>query len=165
MKDKKKKNKNKKQWSRRFFQALIGVWNCWSLSFERYKYCQDELQYDILGLTELHNIQAQEKYQDRRWVCSAPAPVDEQGKCSDPAAGVVILLSSRMADKVLEQGYVGTRIAWVRLKGPVCNLFYIVVYIPHKGRTAEPRAEDTIRQLEELLRTVRKSDCIILAVF
>ena len=34
---------------------------CWSLSFDRYKYCHDELKYDILGLTELHNIQTQDK--------------------------------------------------------------------------------------------------------
>ena len=60
------------------------------------------------------------------------------------------MLSPKMAQKILEKGHVGTRIAWVRLKGPVCNLFYIVVYIPHKGRVTKPRAEDTIRQLANL---------------
>ena len=56
----------------------------------------------------------------------------------------------------------GTRIACVRIKGPVCNIFYIVVYIPHKGRTCVPFAKDTIQQLRNLLSTVRKSDCVIL---
>ena len=50
-------------------------------------------------------------------MCSAAAPIDEQGNCSDPAAGVAILLSERIADKVLDEGHVGTRIAWVRLAG------------------------------------------------
>ena len=73
------------------------------------------------------------------------------------------MLSPRMAGKILDKGHVGTRIAWVRIKGPVCNLFYIVVYVPHKGRAIKPRAEDTIRQLENLLQKVKKSDCVIMA--
>ena len=158
----KKANKNKRNWSAKFFHALIGCWNCWSLSNERYDYCKG-LQYDILGLTELHNTQARKQYQGRRWVCSAPAAEDENGKCNDPAAGVAIMLSDRMADKVLDEGHVGTRIAWVKIKGPVCNIFYIVTYIPHKGRTEKPLASDTIGQLRKLLRTIRKTDCVILA--
>ena len=77
---------------------------------------------------------------------SAPAEKKE-GKSTDPAAGVAIMLSNRMADKLLDEGHVGTRIAWVRLKGPVCNIFYIVAYIPHKGRTCAPYAKDTVQQL------------------
>ena len=150
----KKKKKNKKTWSKRFYQLSIGVWNCWSLSNERHKYCES-LNYDILALTELHN--AQEKYEGRRWVCSASAGTDKKGKSSDPAAGVAIMLSPRIADKVLDSGHVGTRIAWVRIAGPVCNIFFIVTYIPHKGRTQKPRAKDTITQLQQLLllQTIR----------
>ena len=158
----KKKNKDKKNWSKKFYQALIGVWNCWSLSNERFHYCE-ALKYDILGLTELHNMQAKEQFKGRRWVCSAPADLDEKGHSTDLAAGVAIMLSPRMADKVIGEGHVGTRIAWVRLAGPVCNIFYVVVYIPHKGRTQKPMAMDTIAQLRQLLQTVRKSDCIIVA--
>ena len=108
-------------------------------------------------------MQAKEQYQGRCWVHSAQAEVDEQGKSTDPAAGVAIMMSPRMADKVLDEGHVGTRIVWVRLKGPICNIFYVVCYIPHKGRSQKPLASDTIAQLEELLKTVRKSDCIILS--
>ena len=92
-----------------------------------------------------------------------PAKTDAQGKCNDPAAGVTILLSQRMATKILDTGHVRTRISWVRLKSPVCNVFYIVAYIPHKGRTVVPRVEDTIAQLAQLLQSVRKSECVILA--
>ena len=155
------RNKNKKKWSRKFNQVKIGCWNPMSYSYERHDYCK-LLQYDILGLTELHNLQEQKRFQSRTWVHSAPAPKVE-GKSTDPAAGVAIMLSNRMADKLLDEGHVGTRIAWVRLKGPVCNLFYIVAYIPHKGRKSAPYAKDTIAQLRKLLSTVRKSECVILA--
>ena len=157
----KKTKKDKKKWSKHYYQVKIGTWNCWSLSNERYLYCQG-LNYDILGLTELHNIQAKEQFQDKTWIHSSPAQVDSQGKCNDPAAGVAIMLSKKMATKILGQGHVGTRIAWVRLKGPVCNIFYIVVYVPHKGRTVAPQAEDTIAQLTQLLQTVKKSECVII---
>ena len=153
--------KNRKKWSKKFYQVKIGTWNCWSLSNERYHYCKG-LGYDILGLTELHNAQAKEQFKSKQWIHSAPATMDEQGKCSDPAAGVAIMLSQRMAAKILGSGHIGTRIAWVRLKGPVCNIFYIVAYIPHKGRTATPQAGDTIEQLAKLLQTVRQSECVIL---
>ena len=93
---------------------------------------------------------------------SAPAGNDENGKNPDPAAGVAIMLSNRMANKVISSGHVGTRIAWVRIAGPVCNIFFVVVYIPHKGRTTKPMTKDTIQQLKELLQTVSRSDCIIL---
>ena len=70
------------------------------------------LQYDVLGLGET--------FQDRRWICicSAAAGVDNEGKSKDPDGGVTIMLSHMMADKVLDSGHVGTRIAWVRLDGP-----------------------------------------------
>ena len=151
----KKKQKNKKKWSRKYTQAKIGCWNPWSYSNERHEYCK-QLQYDILGLTELHNQHTKQQFQGRKWIHSA----QETGN-TDPAAGVAIMLSDKIADKVIDQGHVGTRIVWVRIAGPVCNIFFITVYIPHKGRT-KPTAADTISQLRKLLRTVRKSECIVL---
>ena len=71
------------------------------------------LKYDILGLTELHNNQSKEQYQGRRWVCSARSEVDENGISCDPAVRVTILLSPRMADKVIVKGHAGTRFACV----------------------------------------------------
>ena len=80
-----------------------------SYSYERHYYCR-LLQYDILGLTELHNLQEQKRFQSRTWVHSTPAPKKE-GKSTDQAAGVAIMLSNRMADKLLDEGHAGTRIA------------------------------------------------------
>ena len=147
-----RKKKRMKTWSKQFFQSRFGFWNPLSYSNERHAYCK-QLEYDVLGLTELHNNHIKKQYQGRRWVCSAPVAQGDDGKNSDPAAGVTILLSNRMADKVLDQGHVGARIVWVKLAGPVCNIFYIVVYVPHKGRTQKPQASDTIAQLRSLLQT------------
>ena len=72
------------------------------------------------------------------------------------------MLAPRMATKIHDSGCVGTRIAWVRLKGPVCPIFYIVVYIPHKYRKESPFAHETIEQLEVLLNSVNKKDCIVI---
>ena len=108
------------------------------------------------------NKQAKEEYAEKRWICSELSEQGEDGKNEDPAAGVAILLSHRMADRILGSGSEGTRIAWVRLAGPVCNLFVIVTYVPHRGRKKAPFAKDTIKQLRELLSTVKKSDCIIM---
>ena len=73
------------------------------------------------------------------------------------------MLSTRMTDKVLDEGHVGTRIVWVKIKGPVCNIFYMVVYMSHKGRTVTPQDQDTIGQLRKLLQTIRKTDCVTLS--
>ena len=72
------------------------------------------------------------------------------------------MLSARMTHCVLSRDHVGTRIAWVRLEGPICNLFVVVAYIPHKGRSVPPTAQDTLGQVDALLKTVPKQDCIIL---
>ena len=155
-----KKKKNKKKWSKRFNNAKIDFWNPWSYSNERHEFCKS-LDSDILGLTELHNVQTKPQFQSKRWICSQGAE-EIDGRSTDPAAGVAILLSARMTRCVLSKGHVGTRIAWVRLEGPICNLFVIVVYIPHKGRSVAPTAKDTIEQIDNLLRTVPKQDCVIL---
>ena len=80
----------------------------------------------------------------------------------DPAAGVAILLSPRMADRLLDSGCVGTRVVYGLVAGPVCNMFVMVVYIPHRGRKRAPFAQDTIARDRKLLATVCKTDCIIL---
>ena len=67
-----------------------------------------------------------------------------------------------MADRLLDQGNVGARIVYARLQGPVWNLFVIVTCIPHRGRTRAPYAQDTFKQLQELLKIVSKTDCIIM---
>ena len=78
----------------------------------------------------------------------------------DKPAGVGILLSARAQRKLLSFGSEGERICWVRLKGPVCNLFIIAIYLPHRGRV-QPNQDDTLADLEIVLATkVSKGDCV-----
>ena len=118
------KKKKKGYWSKKWLnQIKIGFWNPMSYSYERHNYCKT-LNYDILGLTELHNAQVQNRFKGHTWIHSAATVTDENNKSTDPAVGVAILLSNRIADKVLDSGYVETRIVWVKIKGPVvCNIF------------------------------------------
>ena len=91
----------------------------------------------MLGLGELHNKDLEEHYKSKRWMCSERSKLDEEGKDPDPAAGVSILLSPRMTDNILDQGCVVSRIIYVRLVGPVYELFIVVIlvyiYVSHKG--------------------------------
>ena len=52
---------------------------------------------------------------------------------------------------------------WVRISGPVCNVFFVTTYIPHKYRTG-PQASDIIEELVSLLwsKHVCKNDCVII---
>ena len=120
------------------------------------------LKIDVLGLGELHNRHLEEQYKEKRWICNERSKLIKQGEDPDPAAGVVILLSPRMTDRILESGCVGARIAYVLPERPVCDLFVVVPYIPHKGRKRASYTEDTIAQLRELLTSVGKTTCIVI---
>ena len=127
-------SKNKKKWSKVHGDATFGFWNPWSYCNKRHEYVKS-LNIDVLGLGELHNKHLEEQYKEKRWICSERSKLTKQGEDPDPAAGVAILLSPRMADRILETGNVGARIVHVRLEGSVCNLFVVIPYISHKGRT------------------------------
>ena len=79
----------------------------------------------------------------------------------DKAAGVGILLSSKAEQKVLTFGSTSERVCYVLLSGPVCNLFIVAVYIPHRGRTS-PCQDDTIKDVQEALKKAPTQDCIML---
>ena len=59
----------------------------------------------------------------------------------DPAAGVAIMLSAHMTDKVIAEEHVGTRIVWVKLASPVCNIFFITVV--HTSQRQEAKSNRT----------------------
>ena len=52
------------------------------------------------------------------------------------------------------------RICWVRLKGPVCNLFVVSVYMPHSCRV-KPAQADTLHELDVICKQAKKNDCVI----
>ena len=69
------------------------------------------------------------------------------------------------SQKILTQGSVVSRIVWVRIEGPVCPLFIVCTYVPHKYRNTAPLAQDVIFQIDDLLTNCKKlkpTDCIVL---
>ena len=133
------------------------------MSDVRFKYC-NSLGYDILALTELWENAPTYADGSVRWTFSQKQ-IDPKTDLpiypNDPAAGVGILLSKRMVPKYRGHGSPCNRICWVRLKGPVTNLFVIAVYLPHRARV-KPAQEDTLLKLIKLLKEVPKNDCIII---
>ena len=143
----------------------MATWNTRSLTFERFQYCKN-LGYDVLAITELWRNQSRFQTKSTRFIISTPkiqTKGPDKGKIrfpKDKAAGVGILLSPRAQQKLLSFGSEGERVCWVRLKGPVCNLFTIAVYLPHRGRV-QPNQDDTLRDLEAVLsREVAPGDCV-----
>ena len=140
------------------------TWNCHSLTFERYNYCRD-LGYDVLALTELWHKQTKFQSKNASFIIAEPKILQKDPKKdqvrfpNDKAAGVAIMLSKTSQGKVRGFGSEGERVCWVRLKGPTTNIFVIAVYMPHRGRVA-PCQDDTLQDLEKVLLTVPKSDCV-----
>ena len=112
-------------WPNKWFSPKFATWNCFSLSKERVDFCK-ELQYDVSVMTELHNLQ-NKVATSKQWTPSALseryAKGPKEGQYKDPAAGVAIMLSPKMAQHFQDAGHVVTRIVWVRFKGPTCYVF------------------------------------------
>ena len=151
----------KKFWSRDWSNLAFGCWNTCSYSYKCHAFCKS-LNLDVLGLTELRNKQNENKYASDLFITAPNAKIGKDGNSTDPAAGVAIMLSEKMRGKIHRTGFVGSRIVWARLHGPICPIFFIVAYIPHKYRKESPFAHETIEQLGILLRSVPKNDCVVL---
>ena len=145
-------------------QLSFATWNPRSLTYERFQYCKS-LNYDVLALTELWRNQ--DRYQTRtKQLIVGEAKLIKKGPKKgqkrypdDKAAGVAILLSSRMESKVMSFGSEGERVCWVRLRGPVYNLFIIAVYLPHRARVC-PSQDDTLADVQTVLSKIPDRDCI-----
>ena len=113
----------------------MATWNTRSMTNERFAYC-NQLGYDVLAVTELWR--SQDKFTKRSNEFTVSKIIrDKHGNyknTNDPAAGVGILLSQRAQARVMAAGSDNERICWVRLRGPVSNIFIIAVYLPHSQR-------------------------------
>ena len=151
-------------WSNKHPNLRMATWNTRSLTFERIQYCKS-LNYDILAITELWRNQSKYQRKDNSFIAAEPKLIKKGPKKGqrrfpeDRAAGVGILLSPATQTKVESFGSEGERVCWVRLAGPMCPLFVIAVYLPHRGRVS-PSQDDTLHDLEAVLRTVPQGDCI-----
>ena len=137
-------------------ELKFGTWNCCGMSRERHEWIQ-ELGYDVLGVTELHqsNSTLASTLRGRRYLTAEDAPKD------DKAAGVGMFLSNRMADKLIAHGCMGARVLWARLEGQFNNIFVVVAYVPHRHRTKPPFMEDTHEELRKALRLAKAHDTVI----
>ena len=118
----------------------------------------------MLELIELWWTQNKFQTRDKAFIVGEPIidkDTEEMRFPKDIAAGVGIILSQVSQQKVLTFGSVGERVCYVRLEGPVCNLFIIVVYMPHRDRVC-PDQDTTIADLQEALQKAPTSDCIVL---
>ena len=147
-------------------QFTTATWNTRSLTHERYEYCKS-LGYDILAITELWRNQHKYQKSTNEFIVSEAA-LNQKGPRKDKirypkdsAAGVGIILSPHMQKKVHSFGSNGERVCWVRLKGPVCNLFVVAVYLPYRGRVA-PTQDQTLTDLQNALNGAHPRDCICL---
>ena len=129
----------------------LATWNCGGLSFTQRELCA-ELGYDVLGLTETH---AKGSLPHRKHCLTGDA-----APTGDPYSGVTMLLSDRVADSVMYNGCLGSRIVYARIRASPCNLFVVCVYVPHAGRQ-NPSSTDTLGDLEALLTSVPMHDCTI----
>ena len=131
----------------------FATWNCGGLTFTQRQLCE-ELEYDILALTETHDDGTLKN--SRKFIMSEPAPA------SDKFSGVALLLSDRVAKCVTHKSSCGSRIVYARIRAKPCNLFVIGVYMPHTGRKANPFAADVRNDIEKVLRQVNQHDCVLL---
>ena len=112
------------------------------------EYCRS-LNFDALCLTELWNHQTAE----------ADFVVSTKNR-KDRAGGVGILLGPKLLPYVVKTGSEGSRIVWVRIRGPTCNLVIVGVYLAHSKRKSSPHAEHTLRKLQTFLNSLGRHECV-----
>ena len=67
-----------KAWNKNYKNITMALWNPWGLCNERFNYCKDHLNYDVLGLPELHNAQNRKLWHNKRWITSDEAKTDDK---------------------------------------------------------------------------------------
>ena len=113
----------------------------------------ENLNHDALCITETWNSQRHFE----SWNCAVSA---ENLTGKDKPAGVCIILSKRFASLQMDRGSLGTRGCWVRIRGPVCNLLLIGVYLP--PQRSKTNDVDIMKQLKALLKSRSENDCVVL---
>ena len=108
--------------------------------------------YDMMALTELwerpkESWELDIKYPGRVF-CSEPTDR------TDLAAGAAVILSKRMAARLITWKAEGTRFVWVRLEGQFYNILFISAYIPHKTKV-NPTQSQSLSALERLCHTLQ----------
>ena len=96
------------------------------------RWCIISVGFDVLTLAETHGVPPSFELIQREF----PGRVIRScaGDDTDSAAGIVIVLSKRVASSTLTSGTDNARMAWVRLNG-IYNLTIIgTAYVPHASK-------------------------------
>ena len=76
--------------------------------------------------------------------------------------GVGIALSKRAAGLMFDSGYIGSRIVWVKMRGWMCDMCVIGVYVPHRFRKRAPFQQDTLEHLRFFAENLPPSMCRVI---
>ena len=141
-------NKKRQRASDRF---TVATWNCNHISHQKMEAVIGD-NHDMMALTELWDRPKESwelsiKYPGRVF-CSEPTD------STDPAAGAAVILSKRMAIRLITWKAEGTRFVWVRLEGQFYNILFISAYIPHKTKE-NPTQSQSLSALETLCHTLQ----------
>ena len=126
------------------------------------------LGHDVVGLAETHGHEQQLKqlWGSKRMLVGGERTTDEDGRVLDRAAGVTMLLSTRMARCLLRQGSpagpCGPRILWAEFAAEPVNVVVVVAYVPHYAKTEPCDADDVYRELSTLWSKLPKHSAKIL---
>ena len=137
----------RKRFNKRCGNTTFSTLNVHNLGAQRedsdfhFSYCKS-LGHDVTCLTETWN--AHQRHES--WYCVASAD-NVNGK--ERAAGVCLMLSARFVALQMQRGTLGIRGCFIRIQGPVVNLFFVGIYLPANGSYAD--TIELIRQLTDLL--------------
>ena len=125
-----------KTWSKNvvtIYEWRDGTTGLTSTKDKRHVYCKN-LNYDTLELTELCNKQNNPNFTSKLWVPSAQTEA-KQDKYTDPADGVVILLSRRMNRDIDKSDHVGSHRMGTSTRTCMSNFLYRSIrptQVPHR---------------------------------
>ena len=72
-----RKTKTTRAWNKNYEKIKMEWWNPWALCNEWFNYCM-VMDFDVIGLTELHIVQNKKRWKCSRWISIEDAEVDEQ---------------------------------------------------------------------------------------
>ena len=154
-----------KSWNKNLKNLKIVCWNPWGLCNERFVYCR-ALNYDVIGLTELHNTQNKKQWKNKVWITSEDSQLDDDGNVLDPATGDGILLSPIFAKKVLGKGSSNRKQNCLGSSGgpylPSIHCVCLCSTWIQEDRSPRTRHSQATERPACRLQEKKKSDCLII---
>ena len=101
----------------------MGMWNCGGLSKTR-KVFLTQCDFDLTCITETHG-----------WRDTDPLTIySETPPKNGSWSGVALAVNKRISKSIIDSNCIGSRIVYCRIRGQICNITVVAVYIPQKQR-------------------------------